>query len=129
MNKIISVISLAIIFLPSFAQVSGTIKTPEGHPLPSVSITLHKKNNPSIIAFAIADKNGKFTINYKATTTDTLELKAALLGYSKQSIYFLLGEKNTFEFVLSPEAINLPEVKVKNPVALLNNISGSNGEV
>jgi hypothetical protein len=105
------------LFLPLFstAQIAGKVATQNNNPLPSASITLHKKNIPSIIAFAISDKDGKFIIHYTANTNDTLELNVALLGYSKQTVFFLPTEKKDFQFVLTPEAINLPEVKVKNP--------------
>lgn len=97
-----------------FTQILGIVIDNNKIPLQSSSITLHKKNKPSILAFAIADKTGKFEIKFNSDSKDTLELKAGLLGYSKQSIYFVVGQQTQFTFTLSPRAIDLPEVKVKN---------------
>jgi len=98
-----------------FAQhtISGNVQSDRQLPLSGVSITLHKKNNPSILAFAISDREGKFKIDYKINAIDSLELKASLLGYAKQSIIFREIEMNEFSFSLSPQPITLPEVKVK----------------
>jgi hypothetical protein len=108
---------LIILLLPpllSVAQLTGSVTTNENKPLPA-AITLHPKDKPVILAFAFADKEGRFIINYNITNKDSLELKAALLGYGKQSIYFTGGQQSKFSFTLSPAFIDLPEVKVKTP--------------
>lgn len=93
----------------------GDITGINNEKLSSASITLHKKNNPSILAYAISNREGKFEIKYTPANNDTLELKASLLGYGRQSIFFVSGEKTEFSFVLSPQAITLPEVVTKAP--------------
>ncbi len=101
--------------ISSLAQqtISGKVFTDKQLPLSGTSVTLHKINSSSILAFAISDKHGNFKITYNGNTKDSLELKAALLGYGKQSILFLPGQQQQFEFVLLPQAITLPEVKAK----------------
>ena len=101
----------------SFAQytIYGKILNEKLLVVSGTSITLHKPNNTYILAFAISDKSGNFKITYNVNATDSLELKAALLGYGKQSIFFLPGQQQQFEFILSAQAITLPEVKAKSP--------------
>ena len=106
-----------LLYLYAAAQLqglSGGVYTNEKKPLTGVSITLHKKNTISILAFAISDNNGHFELSYNSLGKDTLEIKASLLGYAKQSFFFVESERRSFEFILSPQAITLPEVKTVN---------------
>lgn len=100
----------------SFSQiiVTGRVLDDNNMPLSSVNITLYKKGNPSIIAFAIPDKEGRFSLKYNAIHNDSFVLKAALLGYGTKSVNFVAGVQTEFTFQLSPTPINLPEVKVQN---------------
>lgn len=128
MNKIIPVVfkwikgfkTLFFVFVfynYAFAQTfSGITIDQNSKPLASVSVTLHEKNQISIVAFAISDKEGKFSLKYTAQTPDTLQLKAALLGYGSEIITFVNnGNDAEFNFLLKPKAIELKEVKVQNP--------------
>jgi hypothetical protein len=92
----------------------GKVIDEQGKPLVNVSITLSQRWASSIIEFTFSDKRGNFVLKIRHTISDTLELKASLLGYSKQSIFFTLDKIPIFNFILIPEAINLPEVKVKS---------------
>lgn len=94
--------------------ISGKVTCEFSKPLANVSITFHKKGQAAIIAFAISDREGKFSIQYKATKSDSLEVKAALLGYGAETISFISGERENFNFILQPQAIELKEVKIKN---------------
>lgn len=96
-------------------SLSGTIYDDKQNHLSGVNITVHRKGQSSILAFAISNKDGKFKLSYTAKTVDTFELKASLLGYAKQNIFFIPGERKEFTFILSPQAITLPEVVVKSP--------------
>ena len=101
----------------SFSQIiiSGKVNTDKQAPLFGVSITLHKKEQPAILAFAISNAEGRYAIKYSTTSKDSFELKASLLGHSSQHFYFAIEEKIEFNFLLSPQAITLKEVKVKTP--------------
>jgi hypothetical protein len=107
-------ILLLLLPLLTDGQLTGSVTSDENKPL-SAAITLHPKDKSEILAFAIADKEGTFSINYNITNKDSLELRASLLGYGKQSIYFIGGQQSKFSFTLSPTSIDLPEVKVKTP--------------
>jgi hypothetical protein len=108
---------LALLFFSicSFSQIiiSGKVTSEKQTPLSGVSITLHKKNQTTILAFAISNTQGMFTVKYNTAAKDSFELKASLLGYAPQVIYFVQGENKIFNFSLSPQAILLKEVKVK----------------
>ena len=111
-------ISLFLIFtVNSNAQllISGHVLGANNEKLSSASVTLHKKKQPAILAYAISNREGRFEIKYSPVKNDTLELKASLLGYGRQSIFFVPGEKTEFNFILSPQAITLPEVVTKPP--------------
>lgn len=97
------------------SSINGVVHTENHLPLPSVTITLHKKMESALIAFAISNKDGAFEIKLNAASTDTLELKASLIGYTTQSFFFVANEKTDFSFYLSPKNITLKEVKVKSP--------------
>lgn len=96
-------------------KISGIVTGEFNKPLANVSITLHKKGQAVIIAFAVSDKEGKFSIQYKAVKGDSLEVKAALLGYGIEKISFITSERIEFNFSLEPKAIELKEVRIKNP--------------
>lgn len=94
--------------------LKGVVYMKDKMKLPAAVLTLHKKNNAEILAFSIADNNGQFEITFTQAGNDTLELKASLLGYTSQRFYFVTGERTTFDFILSPNEITLPEVKLNN---------------
>lgn len=94
--------------------VNGRVVNPDGAPVPSASVTLRQKTNPAILGFAFSGTDGRFEIRYNFTGNDTLELRAALIGYTTQSIPFINGQRSSFQFSLSPQAVLLPEVKAAN---------------
>jgi len=97
--------------------ITGVVLTNEGKSLPVATVTLHKKAVTAILSFAISNKDGRFEINYNTSNKDSLELKASLLGFGNQSIFFISGKPLVFQFILSPQAIMLPEVKaVSRPI-------------
>ncbi len=102
--RLILLLLFLFLFKLSLGQTkfSGVILDEQGQPLSSVSITLHKKTQPSILAFAISNKEGKFIINYSSEHLDSMELKASLLGYAKQSIFFFPDKQISFDFILLP---------------------------
>jgi hypothetical protein len=110
------IIPFSLLHLHALSQVVvGKVYNENAKPLELVSLTLHKKNQSAILAFAISDKEGRFEVKYTPTNSDTLELKASLLGYGKQSVFFVPGERTEFNFILSPQAITLPTVTTKAP--------------
>jgi hypothetical protein len=113
MKFFVTLILICTFFLGSAQPftIQGHTLTPKSEPL-AASITLHEKKTKNILAFTYSDSDGYFELKFNLISNDTLELKAALLGYGSQSIFFIPRQKKDFQFSLSPEAITLPEVKV-----------------
>jgi hypothetical protein len=93
--------------------IKGIIVNEKQLPLTGVSIILHPRLSSKIISFAISNTEGRFKFEYFAENNDTLELTASLLGYIKQSMLFLPGQKLDFFIVLDSGKVLLPEVKIK----------------
>lgn len=91
----------------------GKVNDTNGVFLQGVIITIHEKSKTELLAFAISDQHGSFSLNFHLTKQDTLEVRASLLGYFKETILFLAGQKKEFYFTLTPQIIELKEVKVK----------------
>lgn len=117
LTRVLFLSGLLIISKTNFSQltISGKITTEKLAPLSGTSVTLCKKGEGIILAFAISNRDGKFTINYSVVSKDSFELKTSLLGYVPQYIYFLQEDKIEFNFLLLPQAITLKEVKLKTP--------------
>lgn len=115
--KLFFISGLLLLFTSIFSQltISGKVITEKLVPLSGVSITLHKKGEVAILAFAISNGDGRFILSYNITSKDSFELKASLLSHATQQLYFVPEEKMEFNFSLSPQAITLKEVKIKAP--------------
>lgn len=105
------------LYLKALSQtaISGRVTDETGKNLSNVTITVHKKNQLTVLAFDISDREGKFSIQYSSQAGDSLDLTASLLGFTSDTISFLSGSKTAFTFSLHFKAIELKEVKVKNP--------------
>ncbi len=114
--KLFFIVGSLLLFTSVFSQliISGKVTTEKLVPLSGVSITLHKKGEEAILAFAISNGEGRFIVSYNINSKDSFELKASLLGHATQQLYFVPERKMEFNFSLSPQAIILKEVKAKN---------------
>lgn len=93
--------------------VSGLVKNNSGKPIPSVSITL-KKRNGLVLGFAITNASGTYRIGYeKASVADTLTVEAVAVNYNRYS-FPVRTAKQVSDFVLSPAVTRLPDVVVKS---------------
>lgn len=70
--------------------IKGHTQTKKGESV-ATTITLHEKKTKIILAFTFSDSDGHFELKFNPTNSDTLELKAALLGYGSQSLFFIPG--------------------------------------
>ncbi|RDB05877.1 hypothetical protein [Runella aurantiaca] len=97
----------------AFGQVviTGKITQANQIPLASTNITLHVPRSSAILAFAIADKSGFYSIPVKSMA-DTLVLKVYRLGYATQQ-RTVLNKTQEVNFELSEQEIKLKEVVVK----------------
>ena len=105
--------------LHSQINISGSITDSLQKPIAGASITLHKGNSSLIVAYAISNTKGWFTIQYnKANTTDTFFVKANAMGY-KVKMLQLQSFTQQFNFVLNTSSVQLPNITIKNPKPFL----------
>lgn len=119
-KKIIPVIFLLFTCNALIAQVtiSGTVKDSTGKGIPSVSVTLKKKNG-IILSFAITNAGGVYKIkNEKATVSDTLFIEANAMGYRMQKTA-VKGAEQVYNFEMVSTSTRLPDVTVQNKRSLL----------
>ncbi len=99
----------------SNAQINGTVKDEQGKNIAGASVTLHYRGQTKILAYSITNKDGEFKIAITTDPAESYDLKVAMLGFGKQSLQIKPGEKIIYHFILSPQAIILPEVIAKPP--------------
>ncbi len=105
--------------LHSQINISGSVTDSLHKPIIGASITLHKGNSNLIIAFAISNTKGGFTILYNhANINDTFFVKANAIGYKIKTIQLQSFTQN-IGFVLNTTSVQLPNVTVKNPKPFL----------
>ena len=102
-----------------FAQVSfsGKISSSNNNPVSGATIVLVKKNNSSILAYAISGNDGAYRITAKELP-DSVNIKVSAIGFA-EVIKLLPRQSEIINFVLIEKATELPEVKVKsNPISV-----------
>jgi iron complex outermembrane receptor protein len=116
-------ITSAIIMLLSFAtaamaqtknSISGTVKDNNGKPVQSVTVSLLKSADSSLVKMAVTDAEGKFEIN--GGKAGIYLLNYSIFGFDKQySVPFVLSETESYNanlVSLKPVSSNLKEVTV-----------------
>lgn len=93
--------------------LSGVILDDKNHPLQGVSVRVYEPNSKSLQTFAISNTKGSYRLN-KPFQQDSVRLVVSLMGYKTQE---RIVDKNHLnqDFTLTPQAIELKEVIVKNP--------------
>ena len=93
------------------AVLTGRVTDTHQTAIPNINVTLHAPRSSAILAFAITDKNGFYSISSKSAA-DTLTLKVYGLGYATQQ-RTVLNKTQQINFALAEQAIKLKEVVVK----------------
>ncbi len=120
MKKILLIIFSILCVVSSRSQVtvSGKVTDAGGNPLPSISISLKKKNG-IVLSFAITNAQGQYKINSaKAQVKDTLVVEANAIGFVKEQKPVEKEIQET-HFKLQPGSAKLPDVKVQNNRVML----------
>jgi hypothetical protein len=96
---------------------SGVVKSARtGELLSGANVTLHQKGEDNIIAWSICDSRGAYSIKI-GEQSDSLDLRAAYLGYAEQKIRIApQSQNNNFsleekEFVLKESKITAPKIR------------------
>lgn len=112
-----SLISLLFfLFVPilgfSQTEISGTVRNQEGLLLENAVISITAEKNSPLIAFAISDSIGKFTLHF-AHPADSIVVKATYLGFSPE-IRVLENSSQSVDLKLSTTSMPLNEVVLKS---------------
>lgn len=92
--------------LVSYAQITGTVYSPDKTPVPGAHVTLLPDS-----VFTITDLNGYFSINRAVSGKKTLVV--SFIGYTPGTTTLTPGSKtNKLKIFLKPATENLPEVEV-----------------
>lgn len=89
----------------------GKINDEKNQPIQSGSITLSQKNSTIVLAYAISDKQGIYTLSWQGKA-DSLKLTVFALGYGKSELV-IPAVSAIIDFSLESKTIVLKEVKVK----------------
>ena len=79
-------------------------------PLPGATVTLHRRDETSIIDYAITDGEGRFT--FKNSEAKGLTISVTYLGYKKKTLPALANKE--MRIGLLPDAITLKEVTIQS---------------
>ncbi|AUC16808.1 hypothetical protein BTO06_17395 [Tenacibaculum sp. SZ-18] len=102
-------ISLTVL---SQTSINGIVTDLKLIPLQGATVVITKENEETILAYAITDNSGKYSINL-STTSGKLFIKASFIGYSKQS-KIISDNKQIIDFALSESSEKLKEIVIKN---------------
>jgi hypothetical protein len=99
----------------SYSQtvIRGTVSDEQQKGLSGVNITIQEKGNPTILGYAMTDKEGKYRLEYKGEK-DSLSISVSGFNIKKQS-KTLARKSQILDFTVSFEAILLKEVKITPP--------------
>jgi len=98
----------------SFSQtkISGTITTKDNTSLQGASVVVTKTKGNIILAYAISDTNGSYSLNINSKL-DSLQINVSYIGYAKQP-KIILNRSQTLNFNLLESTEKLKEVIVKS---------------
>ena len=83
-------------------------------PLQGVSVTVCRADGKSILAFAITDEDGTFSLNVDSTKASRAVIRFSCLGYAAVTRP-IQPQDQTYRIALQPEEISIKEVIVKAP--------------
>lgn len=93
-------------------KISGKVVDDKGIAIFNANVVL-KNTEDFVIAYTNSDKNGHYTLTLNnLSDTKTFSLEVSCIGYRKVT-QWIIKAKNTYDFLLTEEAIDLSEIKIK----------------
>jgi len=93
--------------------IKGLVKNSSGSAVPGAHILI-KNSQDYIVSFSYTDTKGRYSIKLpEAGNTSGLVIGVACIGYKKIQVPFS-PDKDTYDFLIEEQAIDLQEVKIKN---------------
>ncbi|MEZ4906013.1 MAG: carboxypeptidase-like regulatory domain-containing protein [Spirosomataceae bacterium] len=71
-------------YVSAQSVITGKITDAKNQSVPYINITLHERNTTTILAFAITDAAGRYSIKY-TSNADSLQLKVYGMGFATQT--------------------------------------------
>ncbi len=112
-KKIFYYVVFLLISLKSFSQktITGTINNNENVPLLGATITVNKIKESAILAYAISNTQGKYSLRIKYEL-DSLQINISYIGYTKQT-KIIANKNQILNFKLLESSEKLKEVFIK----------------
>jgi len=114
---------LGIVFLLFFSNtelysqgITGTIKDNKSAPVNATSVSVIDTVSKKIIAYTFSTSEGKYNISINKINADwtNLGVQVQVIGFKKQ-IVALQSSRLVYDFILTAESIQLPQVVIKTP--------------
>ncbi len=93
-------------------KINGKVIDENNIPLQSASVVVTNIRENVILAYAISDNNGMYSLEVNSKS-DSLQIKASYIGFSKQS-KTITNKNQAFDFILLESSEKLKEVIIKN---------------
>jgi hypothetical protein len=118
-SLLLSVLLLFTGVVSAQVNLNGVVTDSSGKPLPSVSVTLVKRSNKSILAFSITTLKGAYQIKYGgAFLKDSFAIEANAAGFTKLSKPVTEAEQK-MDLRMVHSFGKLPDVTVNNSRSML----------
>ena len=116
MKKYSALLLFLFLAINTFAQktISGVVKNQDGDKVPSASITVEEPGKDAIIAYAISNSKGEFSVSFTSTAAN-VDLKVKAFNH-KPTTQQLKNETQTYNFNMQTEATEIQEVKLKTRI-------------
>jgi hypothetical protein len=92
-------------------KIEGNVIDNTGTPLEGIYILVSPVNGVNILAFAISDEKGAFSISHRSTL-DSLKIRTRSLNFAEQ-LFFISNKSQNIHFVLETKIMELKEVNVQ----------------
>lgn len=114
MKQFFSFVLFYLVSFFSFSQstINGKLKTIEGVPISSVSVTIRLLNTDAILNYGISNNKGEFSIRINSKT-EKVQLKIRSMSF-KNVTKIIENKTQTLNFVLEEEITELKEVIIKS---------------
>jgi CarboxypepD_reg-like domain len=111
--KLLCTLIGGLLFFKTHAQVviTGKITDQKNITLSNINITIKKRNEHTIAAFAITDEKGQFEI-VSSIAVDSIVIKITAVGYATQE-FTIANKSKELNFILTEKVTELPTVIVQ----------------
>lgn len=97
--------------LPAQTMLTGHVKDTDGAPLPNINVLVYKVGSPIIVAHAVSDNGGHYSLSVNIEV-DSLDVAASSLFFEKQTKR-IVNRSQTLDFALREEVQELKGVTVQ----------------